>query len=286
MTLEFGQWIRGWLWLQHACKIDHFFCYTHFLAAKTQQTEIITNFEFRLWEVAVCSRSFFFLPFCSHRYGETGDGAEVGSFGCIPGCSCRGLFLHHWGISSLSTVSERESGCLIPTKKTVLELVDVFFPVLEILGIFIAFQVLGVWENWVPVIDWWVICMLQRSRTREGSFSKDGYDFWDMYGKPKHMRKQEAAAVIDEKKAWFDVVHSQPAHPILFVALSPSSLQIVRGFVFLRDETVFNCLVIGAGGITLLWWVEECMPTSRNNKAMRFKWNVEPWSTCRLQQDR
>jgi hypothetical protein len=43
--------------------------------------------------------------------------------------------------------------------------------------------------------------VIERSRTREGSFSKDGYDFWDMYGKPKHMRKQEAAAVIDEKKA-------------------------------------------------------------------------------------
>ncbi len=52
--------------MQHACKIDDFFAsYTRFLTAKTQQTEteIITNFEFRLWEVAVCSRSFFFSPF-------------------------------------------------------------------------------------------------------------------------------------------------------------------------------------------------------------------------------
>jgi len=47
-------------------------------------------------------------------------------------------------------MSERESGCLIPTKKTVLQLVDVFFPVLEI---FHTFSGSGGLREWVPVID-------------------------------------------------------------------------------------------------------------------------------------
>ena len=33
---------------------------------------------------------------------------------------------------------------------------------------------------------------------RDGSFEKDGYNFWDMYGDPKHKRDQKAKAEKSE----------------------------------------------------------------------------------------
>jgi hypothetical protein len=32
--------------------------------------------------------------------------------------------------------------------------------------------------------------VLQRSKAREGSFHRDGYDFFEMYGEPKNKHKQ------------------------------------------------------------------------------------------------
>lgn len=43
-----------------------------------------------------------------------------------------------------------------------------------------------------------VVWYLQRSRAREGSFERDGYNFWDMYGEPKHKRDQKANAKKSE----------------------------------------------------------------------------------------
>ncbi|KAG0579251.1 hypothetical protein KC19_4G085400 [Ceratodon purpureus] len=40
--------------------------------------------------------------------------------------------------------------------------------------------------------------IIERSRAREGSFERDGYNFWDMYGEPKHKRDQKANAKKSE----------------------------------------------------------------------------------------
>ena len=35
---------------------------------------------------------------------------------------------------------------------------------------------------------------VQRSKARDGSFERDGYNFWHMYGEPKHKREQKPDA--------------------------------------------------------------------------------------------
>ncbi|KAL2612741.1 hypothetical protein R1flu_024433 [Riccia fluitans] len=50
-------------------------------------------------------------------------------------------------------------------------------PMVQRLGVLAAFNV-GVYLAYLQVIE--------RSKRRGGSFSKDGYDYWSMFKEPKH----------------------------------------------------------------------------------------------------
>ncbi|GBG79677.1 hypothetical protein CBR_g29942 [Chara braunii] len=38
------------------------------------------------------------------------------------------------------------------------------------------------------------LLVIERSKNRGGSYSKDGYDYWEMFRKPKHIREAENSA--------------------------------------------------------------------------------------------
>ncbi|BBN11578.1 hypothetical protein MPTK1_5g13110 [Marchantia polymorpha subsp. ruderalis] len=64
-------------------------------------------------------------------------------------------------------------------------------PMVQRLGVLAAFNV-AVYFAYIQVIE--------RSKQRGGSFSKDGYDYWSMFKKPKHQLELEEK-VVAEKKA-------------------------------------------------------------------------------------
>nr|PNR43588.1 hypothetical protein PHYPA_015969 [Physcomitrium patens] len=41
--------------------------------------------------------------------------------------------------------------------------------------------------------------IIERSRSRDGSFERDGYNFWDMFGEPKHKREHKKGIAEQHK---------------------------------------------------------------------------------------
>ncbi|CAM6088355.1 unnamed protein product [Calypogeia fissa] len=62
-------------------------------------------------------------------------------------------------------------------------------PMVQRLGVLAAFNV-GVYLAYIQIIE--------RSKQRGGSFSKDGYEYWGMFREPKHKREEKEKPVDED----------------------------------------------------------------------------------------
>lgn len=134
------------------------------------------------------------------RHGQVAYGAAPRCSGCLPGHRRHRLLLHHRGYNSRSL--RLNFGCVAEAiswnwmRRRILFFWKTMVENNCSGGIDFNATFRVSWDETIarsrgkqlhtPV--WY---FLQRSRAREGSFEKDGYSFWDMYGEPKHKRDQK-----------------------------------------------------------------------------------------------